>query len=219
MMRISLSLIVRVSFSLYQRFSLAALSLSLFSSLRGERKSLWDQGTVYESSLSSWLIVSYIIISVAEWTDPSRKCSIKFSMGLPQPSYAFVSDMTVWRNTSQSQARQTCTQARQTNHKSLVAIFLLPTPQNLSSRDLEWRVTRLQTNQHSQCKIATRKKQNKNKTNGLHFKTRPALGLGRVIRATKFNKWIGGERENRRGDKTSGYTPDSCLTVSLLVAC
>ena len=64
-----------------------------------------------------------------------------------------------WRNTSQSQARQTCTQARQTNHKLLVAIFLLPTPHNLSSRDLEWRVTRLRTNQRSQCKIATRKKQ------------------------------------------------------------
>ena len=62
-------------------------------------------------------------LSLAERTDPSQKCPIKFSVGLPQPSYVFVSDMSVRRNTSQSQARQTCTQARQTNHKSLVAIF------------------------------------------------------------------------------------------------
>ena len=29
----------------------------------------------------------------AEWTDPSQKRSIKFSAGLPQPAYAFVSDI------------------------------------------------------------------------------------------------------------------------------
>ena len=40
-------------FTLPEVFSRRTLSLSLFSSLRGERKSLWDQGTVYESSLSS----------------------------------------------------------------------------------------------------------------------------------------------------------------------
>ena len=126
----------------------------------------------------------------AERTDPSRKRSIKFSVGLPQSAYAFVSDMSVPRNTSQSQARQTCTQARQTNHKSLVAIFLLPTPQNLSSRDLEWGITRLWTNQRPKCKIGKpkrkKKKKHRHKKNGLHFKTRPpTLGLGRVIKSTE----------------------------------
>ena len=33
-----------------------------------------------------------------ERTDPSQKRSIRFSVGLPQPAYAFVSDMSVLTN-------------------------------------------------------------------------------------------------------------------------
>ena len=128
------------------------------------------------------------VISVAERTDPSRKRSIKFSVGLPQPSYAFVSDMSVRRNTSQSQARQTCTQARQTNHNSLVAIFLLThhrTYPHVISNDVSPRCEPIsfhstKRNQRAQCKKSTWKRKKEGKKNSFRFKTRPALGLGRV---------------------------------------
>ena len=41
-----------------------------------------------------------------EWTDPSQKRSIKFSVGLPQPAYTFVTGMSVLTNSPQSQVRQ-----------------------------------------------------------------------------------------------------------------
>ena len=104
---------------------------------------LWVHFTVifeFNSVISLWL------------NEPTQAKNAQKNLvwGLSQPSYAFVSDMSIRRNTSQRQARQTCTQARQTNHNSLVAIFLLPAPQKLPSPDLEWRVTPLRTNQRSQ---------------------------------------------------------------------
>ena len=56
---------------------------------------IWVHFTVISAFIS--------VISVPQRTDPSRKRSIKiFSVDLPQPAYAFVSDMSVWREPSKA---------------------------------------------------------------------------------------------------------------------
>ena len=93
-----------------------------------------------------------------EWSNPRQpKRSMKFSVGLPQPAYAFVSDMSVQTNSSQSQARQA-------KHTPLVVILSTAhcTFPNMWSADNAERVIRPRTNQSSKCKISNTKINKKN---------------------------------------------------------
>ena len=109
------------------------------------------------------------VIYVAERTDPSQNRSMKFSVGLPQPAYAFVSEVSVPANSPWSQLRQA--KKHLTRPYFVLRHFWPACPLPTLLHTSLWPV-------RQPISISTLKKKHQ-----LHFKTQPpAFGLGRVIK-------------------------------------